>query len=229
MVEPAQIKSRLAEVYERIEKARDKAGRKNEKITLVAASKTFPPEYITAAIESGITDIGENRVQEFEAKKPKVKGSAKWHLIGHLQRNKVAKALELFDIIQSVDSLKLAKEISKRAEKETEILIEVNSSGEKSKYGFAMDKAEEQILKIAELENIRIMGLMTIGRFVDDEILIRKSFAPVKTMFEDLKKFENNRLKMVHLSMGMSGDFELAIDEGANMVRIGSLIFGPRG
>lgn len=229
MIEPAQIKSRLAEVNERIEKARDKAGRKNEKITLVAVTKTFPPELITAAVASGVTDIGENRVQEFEVKKPKVTGSAKWHLIGHLQTNKVTKALELFDIIQSVDSVKLAMEISKRAEKEIEILIEVNSSGEDSKYGFEMDKAKDGILEIAELDNMRIMGLMTIGRFVDDEILIRKSFSPVKKMFDDLKKFENNRLKMVHLSMGMSGDFELAIDEGANMVRIGSLIFGPRG
>lgn len=229
MVDPAKIKSGLSLVDERIQKALEKAGRPDDKVTLVAVTKTFPPEYLTTAIEHGVTDIGENRVQEFEAKKPKVKGTARWHLIGHLQRNKVKKAIEIFDIIQSVDSYKLAKEISKRSENDFEILIQVKSSGEESKFGLEMDGAEEEILRIAELDNIRIMGLMTIGRFVEEEALIRKSFTPVKEMFEDLKKHESNKLKMVHLSMGMSSDFELAIEEGANMVRIGSLIFGSRG
>ncbi len=229
MVDPDKIRSGLSEVNERIRKALQKVGRPEDKITLVGVTKTFPPEYLTAAIECGITEIGESKVQEFEAKKPKVKGNARWHLIGHLQRNKVKKALPLFDMIQSVDSYKLAKEISKRAENKFEILIQVNSSGEKSKFGLEMDEAKEEILRIAELENIKIMGLMTIGRFVDDEALIRKSFTPVKEMFEDLKKYESDRLKMVHLSMGMSSDFELAIEEGANMVRVGSMIFGSRG
>ncbi|HEQ99190.1 MAG TPA: YggS family pyridoxal phosphate-dependent enzyme [candidate division Zixibacteria bacterium] len=229
MVDPDKIKSGLSKVNQRIYKALEKAGRRDDEVTLVGVTKTFPPEYLTIAIECGLTEIGENRVQEFEAKKPKVKGRARWHLIGHLQSNKVKKAIELFDIIQSVDSYKLAKEISKRADGDFEILIQVNSSGEESKFGLEMDGAEEEILKIAELGNIRIMGLMTIGRFVEDETLIRKSFAPVKEMFEELKKYESDRFKMVHLSMGMSSDFELAIEEGANMVRIGSLIFGSRG
>lgn len=219
----------MAQLRMGIDQALEKAGRKNEKIILVAVTKTHPPEYIDAVIKCGIGDIGENRVQEFESKRPRVMAQARWHLIGHLQTNKINKALALFDLIQSVDSFKLAEEISNRAENDIEVLIQVNSSGEETKYGFAPDQAKEETLRIAELEHIKVKGLMTIGPFVDDEIMVRKSFAPVKIMFDDLKQFETENVKMDYLSMGMSNDFAWAIAEGANMIRVGSLIFGARG
>ena len=229
MVGPEEIETNLARLREEIDRALEKAGRKSESLVLVAVTKTHPAEYIDAAIRYGITDIGENRIQEFESKRPRVMGQARWHLIGHLQKNKINKALALFDLIQSVDSFGLAEEISKRAGKDVEVLVQVNSSGEESKYGFAPDQAKEETLRIAELEHIKVKGLMTIGPFVDDEIMVRKSFVPVKKMFDDLKQFETENVKMDYLSMGMSNDFAWAIAEGANMIRVGSLIFGARG
>jgi len=229
MIVPVDIKKRLAEVNERIRNALISAGRQDAPVTLVAVTKTFPAEYVTTAIECGVTDIGESKVQDSAAKKPLVRGRANWHLIGHLQTNKVRKALEIYDLIQSVDSYKLAREISNRTEREIEILVQVNTSGEDSKFGLEPPLAQEETLRIAELEHIRVMGLMTIGPYVADETAIRKSFGELRRMFEDLKKFENDKLKMAHLSMGMSGDFELALSEGANMLRVGSSIFGPRG
>jgi len=220
---------RLARVNEKLLNACKTAGREGEKVTLVAVSKTFPAEFLDAAISEGVTDLGESRVQEFEAKKPLVKGSARWHLIGHLQKNKVKKALQLFDLIQSVDSFALAEEISRRAEKEIEILVQVNSSGEDSKFGYEPSQLTDEVVKIAELNNIKVSGLMTIGPYTNDESKIRKSYKLVKELFDKLKRFETDKLRMKHLSMGMSGDFELAILEGANMVRVGSLIFGSRG
>jgi pyridoxal phosphate enzyme (YggS family) len=229
MVGPEEIETNLARLRADIDRALEKAGRKNENIILVAVTKTHPAEYIDAAIKCGITDIGENRVQEFESKRPRVMAQARWHLIGHLQTNKINKALALFDLIQSIDSFKLAEEISKRAQRDVEVLIQVNSSGEETKYGFTPDQAKEETLRIAELEHIKVKGLMTIGPFVDDEIMVRKSFVPVKKMFDDLKQSETDNVKMDYLSMGMSNDFAWAIAEGANMIRVGSLIFGARG
>ena len=229
MIGPEEIETNLARLRADIDLALEKAGRKNQNIILVAVTKTHPAEYIDAAIKCGITDIGENRVQEFESKRPQVMARARWHLIGHLQTNKINKALALFDLIQSVDSFKLAQEISKRAQADVEILIQVNSSGEETKYGFAPDQAKEETLRIAELEHIKVKGLMTIGPFVDDEIMVRESFIPVKKMFDDLKQSETDNVKMDYLSMGMSNDFPWAIAEGANMIRVGSLIFGARG
>jgi len=229
MVGPDEIETRLAELRRCIDRALERAGREDEKIALVAVSKTFPAEYISAAISYGITDIGENRVQEFESKRPNIKGRARWHLIGHLQKNKINKALKLFDMIQSVDSYKLAQEISNRAQTDVDILIQINCSGEDSKFGFDLSEARDQVLKISELEHVSIKGLMTIGPFVDDENIVRRSFHPVREIFSDLKKHETDRLKMDFLSMGMSNDFEWAIAEGANMIRVGSLIFGQRG
>lgn len=224
-----EIKSRLEKVHDRIEKALISSGREGDSVRLIAVSKTFPAEYLSAAIGYGVTDLGESKVQESASKKPLVEGQARWHLIGHLQSNKVKKALQIYDLIQSVDSFKLAQEISRRAEHEIEILVQVNSSGEESKFGFSLDEAPEQVLEIAQLENVKVMGLMTIGRHAEDEIEIQKSFSDVRKIFEDLKRFENNKLSMTHLSMGMSGDFELALAQGATMLRIGSNIFGPRG
>jgi pyridoxal phosphate enzyme (YggS family) len=229
MVGPEDIAANLARLREGIDRALEKAGRNGENIVLVAVTKTHPAKSIDAAIKSGITDIGENRIQEFESKRPQIKGRARWHLIGHLQKNKINKALALFDLIQSIDSFELAREISKRAEKDIEVLVQVNSSGEESKYGFEPDEAKEETLRIAELEHIRVKGLMTIGPFVDDEIMVRKSFVPVKEIFDDLKQCETDNVKMNYLSMGMSNDYAWAIAEGANMIRVGSLIFGPRG
>ena len=158
MIAPVEIKSRLAEVNERIRNALISAGRADDTVTLVAVTKTFPAEYATAAIACGVTDIGESKVQESEAKQPLVKGSVRWHLIGHLQSNKVRKALEIYDLIQSVDSIKLAHEISKRAERDIEILVQVNTSGEDSKFGFEPADERERT-GYSYLPNWSICGL----------------------------------------------------------------------
>ena len=228
MTSVAEIAKRLEQVKQKIARALENSGRAGDPVTLVTVSKTFPAENLSVAISAGASDIGESKVQEFEEKKPKVEGNARWHLIGHLQRNKVKKALPLFDMIQSVDSYKLAREIDKRAEKPFQVLIQVNCSGEDSKFGLPLADAKDKILKMAELPKLDIRGIMTIGPLTDDESRIRASYSATRELFESMKQYQQENLKMEILSMGMSGDFELAIAEGATMVRVGSAIFGPR-
>jgi hypothetical protein len=228
MTSVAEIAKRLEQVNQKIARALENSGRAGDPVTLVTVSKTFPAENLSAAISAGASDIGESKVQEFEEKKPEVEGNARWHLIGHLQRNKVKKALPLFDMIQSVDSYKLAKEIDKRAEKPFQVLIQVNCSGEDSKFGLPLADAQDEILKMAELPKLDIRGIMTIGPLTDDESRIRASYSATRELFESMKQYQQENLKMEILSMGMSGDFELAIAEGATMVRVGSAVFGPR-
>ncbi|MFH0931793.1 MAG: YggS family pyridoxal phosphate-dependent enzyme [Candidatus Zixiibacteriota bacterium] len=221
----------LKRLEERIKKAAWKSSRKWEDITLVAVTKTVEPEKVNFAIDAGIKIIGENRIQEAEEKFKFITKDVEKHLVGHLQTNKVKKALALFDIIQSLDSLHLAQEISKRAKEKgkfAEVLIEVNTSDEPSKYGVKPDEVSGFVEEVSKLENMKIKGLMTVGLFTDDLEKVRPCFIKLRKIFESLKNLRKENVEMKYLSMGMSSDFEVAIEEGANMIRVGTAIFGPR-
>lgn len=225
------IKENLDEVKDKIAAAAIKSGRQPEDITLIAVTKTLATDIINGAIHYGVTDIGENKVQEVMDKYEAISSSPKWHLIGHLQTNKVKYIIDKVSLIHSVDSLRLAEEISKRAEKADkimDILVQINVAEEESKFGIHREEIFELVNEISELKNIRIKGLMTIAPYTDDEASLRKYFSEMKDIFETLKKTMYNKADMLYLSMGMTNDFEIAIEEGANMVRIGTGIFGAR-
>ena len=225
------ISENLKRLEDRIEKAASRSSRGKEDITLVAVSKNIEPERIIEGIDAGIKIIGENRIQEAEEKFKFITKDVEKHLVGHLQTNKVKKAIELFDLIQSVDSLHLAQEISKRGNdkgKIAEILIEVNTSGESSKYGIKPEEVSSLVDQISELVNVKIKGLMTIGLLTEEKEKIKPCFVKLRNLFESLKSLKKENVEMRYLSMGMSSDFEIAIEEGANMIRIGTAIFGPR-
>jgi hypothetical protein len=202
-----------------------------EDVLLVAVTKTRSPEEINRAIEAGITDIGENRVQEIIDKYDKV-ASVRWHMIGHLQTNKVKYIIDKICLIHSVDSLKLAKEIDRRASEcgiAMDILVQVNAAGEESKFGLGMKEADQLAWEILDqCPNLRVRGLMSIVPFEDDPESVRVYFQMVKELFETLKKRNHPRLDLKWLSMGMSNDYTVAIEEGSNLVRIGTAIFGER-
>lgn len=221
------IKENIEKVRERIDRALNKAGRDDD-VTLVAVSKTYPAELINEAIRAGVKDIGENRVGEAFEKYPKIVEGAALHLVGHLQRNKVKRALGLFSMIQSIDKVETALEIEKRASSPVDILVEINASGEPTKSGVTPEGLFDLVEKLKPLRMIRIRGVMTIGPFTDQQERIRKCFELTRRKFEELLKKEPE-IDMSYLSMGMSLDFEIAIEEGSNMVRIGTAIFGPRG
>lgn len=217
----------LADIRARIAKAAARSGRPPDKIKLVAATKDVPADLIEEAIRAGLTDIGENRVQEARSKFADLKKyPVTWHMIGHLQTNKVKQALEVFSVIQSVDSEKLANEISARTERTIDILMEVNTSGEQSKYGIAPEKAVALAGYISGLRSIRLRGLMTVGPNTDSTEDRRKSFRLLSDLFGKIKELNLPSLELEYLSMGMSDDFEIAIEEGSNLVRIGRAIFG---
>jgi pyridoxal phosphate enzyme (YggS family) len=226
------IEDNIKDIRSRIEKAAKKTGRGAEEIKLVAVSKTVEPERINEAIRCGIDIIGENRVQEAEAKFKQVTEKVEKHLVGHLQTNKAKKAVELFDFIQSVDSERIAGEISKRATemgKVMDVLVEVNTSAEETKFGIEPDQALPLIETISRLEGIKIKGLMTIGLFTDNPEETRPCFKKLRAIFEQIKSANVTNVEMRYLSMGMTSDFEVAIEEGSNMVRVGTGIFGSRG
>ena len=213
---------------ERIARAARSVGRDPSEILLVAVSKTVEPQRILEAVEAGVTDLGENRVQEARAKIEELGRIARWHLIGTLQRNKAKYAVRLFDMIQSVDSLPLVEELEKRAAregKEVPVLVEVKTSPEETKHGVDPRDVDALVDKILESPHLVFKGLMTIAPFVEDPELARPSFRMLRGIKEGL---EARGIAVEHLSMGMSGDFEVAIQEGATMVRIGTAIFGPR-
>lgn len=201
-------------------------------IQLVAAAKTRTPEEIRQAVEAGLEIIGENYVQEAEQAFQVIGNRVQWHMIGHLQRNKVKKAVRIFDMIETVDSMRLAQEIDKSCRKMGKtmpILIEINSGEETQKAGVMPGNAPELIKGMSALENIRVMGLMTMGPFTGDPEDARPYFVKTKEIFEELKKMTLPRVEMKHLSMGMSNSYRVALEEGANVVRIGTNIFGQRG
>jgi pyridoxal phosphate enzyme (YggS family) len=200
-------------------------------VELVAAAKTRHPEEILQAIEAGVKIVGENYVQEAEPAYEVVGNRARWHFIGHLQRNKVKKAVKLFDMIETVDSVEIAREIDKRCAqigKVMPVLIEINSGREEQKSGVFPEKAEQLVREISSLPNIRVKGLMTMGpRFGNPEDS-KPCFVETKKIFDKLKNLDLPDVEMRYLSMGMTNSYKIAIDEGANIVRIGSKIFGER-
>ncbi len=200
-------------------------------VQLVAAAKTREPAEILEAIESGVSIIGENYVQEAERAYNAVGNKAKWHFIGHLQKNKVRKAVKMFDVVETVDSFEIAREIDKRCAqigKVMSVLIEINSGREEQKSGVFPEEAEQLVREISDLQNIRVTGLMTMGpRFGNPEDS-RPYFVETKRIFDRIKKLNLPNIEMRHLSMGMTNSYKIALEEGANIVRIGSQIFGER-
>ncbi|MDO4869966.1 MAG: YggS family pyridoxal phosphate-dependent enzyme [Bacillota bacterium] len=225
------IRKNLETVNGRINKAAEACQRDADEITLVAVSKTRSPEEINIAIDAGVTDIGENKVQEITEKFDAIK-PVRWHLIGHLQTNKVKYIIDKVDMIHSVDSMKLAKEIDKRAkahEKTMDILVQINPAQEESKFGVSIDEAGDLVKEILEnCENIRIRGLMSVAPIAEDPRDVKPYFDGVKAKYDELAKIEHPNLDFKYLSMGMSHDFEVAIEAGSNLVRVGSAIFGER-
>lgn len=229
------IAENIAEIRERIRGAAQRAGRDPDTITLMAVSKTFPPEAIRAAYEAGIRVFGENRVQEFAGKAEGVSSltDADWHMIGHLQTNKAAKAAELFHAIDSVDSLKLAEKLNEAARrygKKLSVLIEVNVGGETAKSGAPPDSLElENLLSSAvRLDFLQLNGLMTIPPYTEDPQAARPYFRRLRELRDEIAGRNLPSISMATLSMGMSHDFEVAIEEGSTCVRVGTGIFGER-
>ncbi len=219
----------LASIQQRINAACQRVGRDAASVTLLAVSKTHPPEAIREAVECGQLLFGENKIQEAKAKIPLCPGKARWQFIGHLQSNKVRDAVELFEMIQGVDSLSLAREISKRAEqaaKTMPILLEVNVAGEASKFGYAPDKLLAELNQLNALPRIEIHGLMAIPPFTPLPEKARPYFQKLRELKLQCEQILGAPLP--HLSMGMSGDFEVAIEEGSTMVRVGTALFGER-
>ena len=225
----ARIARNIAAVRARIKDAALRAGRNPDDVTLMAVSKTFAPEAIEVAVKAGITDIGESRVQEGIDKIDRLGKIARWHLIGHLQSNKTKKAVACFDMIQSLDSYSLAERVAEQAIKEKKTiacLIEMNSSGETGKFGFSPATVLSAFGKIAGLPGIDLHGLMTIGPLTTDERRIRAAFELTRKVYEQMRQVLGPRISV--LSMGMSSDYELAIECGSTMVRVGTAIFGAR-
>ena len=225
------VRENIQSVQDRIASAAKRVGRDVGSIELVAISKTKPASLIVEAIDAGITDIGENRVQEAKSKHTQVDRPARWHLVGHLQTNKVKQALQIFDLIHSVDSVRLLAEINRRScqlNRQTDALVEVNTSGEESKYGLQPNQVLSFMQSTLEYPYVRIKGLMTIGKFLAEPEDVRPSFTLLRRLKEKIDNQGYPNIQMKYLSMGMTNDFEVAIEEGANMVRIGSAIFGER-
>jgi PLP dependent protein len=227
---PTPLAHRLNELRERIAGAARRGGRPPEAIRLVAVVKTVPTERVAEALSLGITDIGENRVQDARARIAEIgRGSASWHMIGHLQRNKAGHAVELFDRVHGVDDLELAVALSRRAGsigRTLPVMIEVNVAGEATKQGVAPEAALALAEGVAALPHLALDGLMTVGPAVEVAEAARPGFARLRGLRDALEPALGRRLP--ELSMGMSGDFEVAIEEGSTMVRVGSALFGPR-
>ena len=225
------IRGNLEKVRQQIRQSAEGCGRSQDDVLLVAVSKTRTPEEINIAIEAGVTDIGENKVQEIMDKYDDIK-PVRWHMIGHLQTNKVKYIIDKVSMIHSVDSYKLAAEINKRAAAcgiTMDILLQVNSAQEESKFGISTEETEGLIMQILDsCENIRIRGLMCIAPYADDPEDIKKYFDSVKEQYDQFSTIDHPNLDFRYLSMGMSHDFPVAIESGSNLVRVGSAIFGER-
>lgn len=225
------LKENLQSVEENIKKACEKAGRKREEVTLIAVSKTKPVEMLQEIYDQNIRDFGENKVQEMCDKMEVLPKDIKWHMIGHLQTNKIKYIIGKTELIHSVDSLHLAQEISKQAVKhnvQTDILIEINIANEQTKFGIDAGDTIQLVREIAELPNIHIKGLMTIAPFVENPEDNRLYFRRIHQLSVDITKENIDNVSMDVLSMGMTGDYMVAIEEGATMVRVGTGIFGER-
>lgn len=226
----ALLAERAARVRERIDGACLRGGR-SEAVTVVAVTKTHSPEVVRLALEAGLADIAENRVRELDSKTEAVgRDAARWHLVGHLQRNKAARALPLFDLFHAVDSERLARALANAAEdqqRQPSVLVQVNVSGEGAKGGFAAAEALDAIATVCALPRLQVCGLMTMAPLDASEAVLRRTFAGARKLFEQAGR-QIPAFRPVHLSMGMSDDFEIAVEEGSTMVRLGSVLFGER-
>lgn len=225
------LKENLAQVEENIQRACDRAGRDRQEVTLVAVSKTKPVEMLQEIYDEGIRVFGENKVQELLDKYEVLPEDIRWQMIGHLQRNKVKYIIDKVELIHSVDSIRLADSIDKEAEKKgviANILIEVNVAKEDTKFGLMPEEVDDFIEQIKTLEHIRVKGLMTIAPFVSDPEENRPIFARLRELSVDIGKKNVDNINMSVLSMGMTNDYQVAIEEGATMVRVGTGIFGAR-
>ena len=225
------VNEKYLEVKANIEKSCARVGRKPEEVTLIAVSKTKPIELLREAYEAGARDFGENKVQEILEKGPQMPDDARFHMIGHLQRNKVRQVIGKAVLIHSVDSLRLARQIEEDAVKMgilVPVLLEVNVAREESKFGFFTEEVEAAVREIASLSHISVKGLVTIAPFVENPEENRKVFQELYQLSVDIKSKNIDNVTMGVLSMGMSGDYEVAVEEGATMVRVGTSIFGAR-
>ena len=225
------LQDNLKEIENRVQAACERAGRSRDEVTLIAVSKTKPIEDLTEIYNAGVRDFGENKVQELTDKIEKMPKDIKWHMIGHLQRNKVKYIIDKVELIHSVDSFRLAEEINIQAKKKgivVPILVEVNIADEESKFGVSKEDAMELVKQIATLDGLTVKGLMSIAPYVVDSEENRPYFHKIKDLSVDISNENIDNVSMDILSMGMSGDFEVAIEEGATMVRVGTGIFGER-
>jgi len=223
------IAENLERVREQIAQAAAKAGRAVDEIELVAITKTHPPEKVREAIEAGQTLFGESRVQEARAKIPELPSSLRWHFVGHLQKNKIRYALPLFELFHAVDSLALAQEMNRIAADEgmhPRVLLQVNVAGEGSKFGFSPDESREQMEELLALQRLSILGLMTIPPLADQAEASRRYFVQLRELRDRLQT--EFHVDLPQLSMGMTQDFPIAVEEGATLVRVGTAIFGER-
>ncbi len=229
------IAERVADIQAEVAEACDRAGRTPEEVTVLAATKTRTVPEIVEAVQAGVTHLGENYVQELVAKKAEIDAagydSISWHAIGHIQRNKVRLLVSFCTLIQSVDSLRLAEEIDTRAARvgrTQPVLVEVNVSGEASKFGVTPAQVGELARRITELPHLELQGLMTMPPYSEDPETSRPQFQVLRALAEELVKSDLPGEAMRHLSMGMSGDYQVAVEEGATIIRLGTVLFGPR-
>jgi hypothetical protein len=223
------VAQNLDEILDRIASAAARAGRPPSDVELVAVSKTFPAQSVRDAWDAGQAVFGESRVQEAVAKIPDLPGAIRWHFIGHLQKNKIRRALPLFELFHGIDSLDLAKDMDRIAAEEgtfPRVLLEINVAGEATKYGFRPETIEREIDSLLALPRVQVEGLMTIAPYADDPEASRPHFRALRELRDRLEKQAG--VPLPRLSMGMSGDFEVAVEEGATLVRVGSAIFGSR-
>lgn len=225
------IRENLQEVRERMKRACERSGRNIEDVTLISVSKTKPVEMLMEAYEAGSREFGENRVQEILEKYPRMPEDVRWHMIGHLQKNKVRQVIGKAVLIHSVDTVELAEQIEKEAAKQgldVDILLEINVAEEESKFGFHVEEAEAAVRKISLLPHVHVKGLMTIAPFVANSEDNREVFKKLSHLYVDIREKNIDNVSMSVLSMGMTGDYEVAIEEGATMIRVGTGIFGAR-
>jgi hypothetical protein len=231
MLGESEIAANLNRVRERVSAAARRAGRRPEEIVLVGVAKGVAADRLRHALEAGLTDVGENYVQEAQSKRLEVGEGARWHFVGHLQTNKAKPALGLFDLIQTVDSIRLAHALARAAQAEgrrAQVLLQVNTSGEATKSGFAPEQLLPAVEEIAAQPGLRLLGLMSIGRWEADPEAARGEFRLLARLGAQLGGRGLAGVEMRYLSMGMSHDLEVAIEEGANLIRVGTAIFGPR-
>ena len=223
------LRESLPRVRDAIVRAAERSGRAGD-VTILGVTKGHPAAAVDAAWVVGLLDVGENRVAELESKRAETEAPVRWHLVGHVQRNKVRRALGLFDLLHSVDSLRLAVELSQEADRigrKVAVLVQVNASGETSKGGFDVAGGLEDVAHVTALPALRVQGLMTMAPLTDDASVLRRTFARMRALFEECATHVPG-FEACHLSMGMSNDFEIAVEEGSTLVRLGTVLFGER-